>query len=671
MWLLRTALRARNIVRKPPSYIAARVLQEAECELDRWLAPRRERGLDRDRLLAMGKVASIDQLWTLLRDRPYPTVTTPLDPAVLDKIEPGESARVLAAAQRGCARTLDLLGLDSVSLGRSIDWARDYRADMGWPPGFARSIDYVNRDRPSDIKVPWEISRLQWLIPVGQAYLLTRDEHYARSARDILQDWIVGNPLAYTVNWACTMEAALRLFSWTWLFHVFADSPSWSDEAFRIRFLACLYLHGDFTRRHIEKADINGNHYTADLAGLVVAGYFFGEFGDASHWLKLGWKGLQEEISRQVFADGVDFEASCAYHRLVLELFLWPALFRRAYGHDVPAKFAGQLREMAQFTATYSRSDGSSPLWGDADDARALPCGGQKLGDHRYLVGMTAIAFDDAQLAAQFSGPLSELIWIFGPEKTVALASAPVSNIRSTAFPQGGVYVMRSKDSHVFIDCGPMGLAGRGGHGHNDALSFEAWLNGSLVVVDRGSFVYTASFGDRNAFRSTASHNTPSVDLLEINRFDPENLWSMQNDARAECTTWQSDDEKDVFTGLHHGYERIGVGVKRSISLDKGSNTLEIVDVIEGAGHHDVAIPIHLAPGISIEHRGREIKLCSAGTTFDVTYEGKDWLLVIEPCSVSPSYGVAVPSHRLIWKRAGSLPSELKVTITPIVKIDA
>ena len=72
-----------------------------------------------------------------------------------------------------------------------------------------------------------------------------------------------------------------------------------------------------------------------------------------------------------------------------------------------------------------------------------------------------------------------------------------------------------------FIDCGPIGLAGRGGHGHNDALSFEAWLEGAPLVIDRGSFVYTGSFEKRNEFRSTASHNTPSVDGEEINRFDP------------------------------------------------------------------------------------------------------------------------------------------------------
>jgi hypothetical protein len=666
MRLLEKALLARKIFRKSPGYVIRRVLQEADCELDRWRAPKRARSLDRDRLLAMARVSSIDELWSRLRGRPFPAMTAPIDAAALDRVAPGENTRILAAARLACERTVDVLGTGPVALGRSIDWARDYRVDIGWPSGFAPSIDYVNRDRPSDVKIPWEISRLQWLIPAGQAYLLTGEARYAEAVRDILQDWMHKNPLAYSVNWSCTMEAAMRLFTWTWLFHVFADSPSWRDEAFRVRFLACLYLHGDFTLRYIEKADINGNHYTADLAALVMVGHFFGDFGDAGLWLKIGWSGLQAEITTQVFSDGVDFEASCAYHRLVFELFLWPALFRQARGEDVPPAYAGRLRAMARFTAAYSRQDGTSPLWGDADDARALPFGGQALGDHRYLTGLTAIAFDDADLAAWFDGPRSELAWIFGPDKAAAFSPVPSKAVSSAAFSEGGVYVMRHEDSHVFIDCGPLGLAGRGGHGHNDALSFEAWLCGAPLIVDRGSFVYTASFDKRNEFRSTASHNTPAVDGEEINRFDPENLWAMQNDARAECTTWRSDPDEDLFVGMHHGYERIGVGVERCIRLDKKSHSLEIVDLLTGSGHHEVTVPFYLSPDVSVQQTGMEVRLRSEGVVFNVIGPGDDWTLAIEPCTMSPSYGVAVPSHRMVWRRTGVLPTSLKVIVARV-----
>ena len=229
---------------------------------------------------------------------------------------------------------------------------------------------------------------------------------------------------------------------------------------------------------------------------------------------------------------------------------------------------------------------------------------------------------------------------------------------------------MRQKDSHVFIDCGPLGLAGRGGHGHNDALSFEAWLDGAPLIIDRGSFVYTASFDQRNEFRSTFSHNTPCVDREEMNRFDPENLWNMQNDAQAECMMWRSDPREDLFVGMHHGYRRLGVDVERQIRLEKESGILEIVDAIDGQGPHEVTIPFQLASGVSAERRGAEVRLHSAERVFSVAGQGDGWTLAIEPSSISPSYGVVQPSHRLVWKRSGLLPARLHVVIKPESEID-
>ena len=90
----------------------------------------------------------------------------------------------------------------------------------------------------------------------------------------------------------------------------------------------------------------------------------------------------------------------------------------------------------------------------------------------------------------------------------VCRADAPRLRRRGR-FGDGGFFVMRNAVDHVFVDCGRIGLADRGGHGHNDCLSFEAVLDGVHLVTDCGSFVYTRSFEERNRFRSTASHNTP------------------------------------------------------------------------------------------------------------------------------------------------------------------
>jgi hypothetical protein len=337
----------------------------------------------------------------------------------------------------------------------------------------------------------------------------------------------------------------------------------------------------------------------------------------------------------------------------------------------VPAEYRERLVAMARFTAAYTRPDGSTPLWGDADDARALPLGRQALTDHRYLPGLVGVAFDLADLREASAGSLGEAFWLFGPAAAATLpeATTPPRPPHSRAFPDGGFYVMRNTVDHVFVDCGPVGLAGRGGHGHNDCLSFEAVLDGVPLVSDCGAFVYTASFAERNLFRSTACHNTPCVDGVEMNGLPPDLLWSLEYHARPEVRRFETGTEADLFCGAHAGYERLPAPVKpvRTIRLDHRSHTLTITDAFEGTGRHRIEIPLHLAPGVAASEDGAGRLLLRAGSrAFGLDWESSGcWRLTIGEGRVSPSYGVVVATVRLVFTREGGLLPGLTVRIAP------
>jgi len=376
---------------------------EAVVELERVRAPLRGRRFaDTDLCDALGG-HSLDEVWSDVARGPFPFVRTPDEVRRIEARWPDERQRLLAAADRALAHEVDLLGTGPVHLGSPIDWHRDWKTGRRWPLRYGRRLEYAELDKPSDVKVPWEISRAQWLLPAGQAFLLTGSERYAEGARDVLDQWLHGNPYALGVNWAIAMEPALRILSWSWLLHACGSSEAWSDAGFRSRFLRGLYLHGDFVERNIERSETNGNHYTADAAGLVFAGLVLG----VERWAVAGWEILVEELPRQVHPDGVDFEASSAYHRLVGELFALPALLRRAHGLDVPPDYVERLRAMARFTEAYTGPDGLAPLWGDADDGRALPLGGQNVNDHGSLAVLAA-ALAGASTASE---PWSFTFW--------------------------------------------------------------------------------------------------------------------------------------------------------------------------------------------------------------------------------------------------------------------
>ncbi|HVZ37431.1 MAG TPA: alginate lyase family protein, partial [Polyangiaceae bacterium] len=389
---------------------------------------------------------------------------------------------------------------------------------------------------------------------------------------------------------------------------------------------------------------------------------------DAPRWREGSLEDLEREIVLQVHPDGVDFEASSAYHRLVAELLLAASMAASATGRRMSPVYRDRLAAMARFTAAYTKPDGTAPLWGDHDDARTLPLGPQSIRDHRYLVGLIGLHLHDAELARLAGGSRAEAAWWFGPELAARL-SEHAPEIGSQAFPEGGVFIMRGRGDHVFIDCGPVGLAGRGGHGHNDLLSFEAVLDHVPLVTEGGCYVYTADFASRNRDRATLSHNSPRVDGEEINRFPgPEFLWTLMPDAQHELVEFSCGTEHDRFTGRHNGYARLqgSVRVERTIELAHATHRLQITDRFSGEGRHDIEVPLHLHPAVDVEQLGSDtVILLVRNRRFSLAWNATDWNLHVEEGREAASYGRSEPTKVLVWRRSSTL-SALEVIISPV-----
>jgi len=668
------ASRARRALRKPARLVVRRLFEMARGEIDRFSQPRFGRQFRLRQLLRRTGSLSIQDLWlSLLATRGWP-FGTEIPSDAYSTCCPGGRERILAAAERALAHQIDLLGSGPVDLGRSIDWDRDYKTGDRWPRGYFRGIDYLNRGRPSDVKTVWELSRLQWLLPCAQAYALTGDERYAVGAREVLEQWIAENPYACTVNWCVTMEPAMRIFTWCALMRLCGGSRAWSDSSFQSTFLCALYAHAVFTERYIERSDVNGNHFTADAAALVVAGAVFeGRGRDARRWFGSGVADLEREILVQVYPDGVDFEASTAYHRLVAELFLVAGMAAEACGRRMSPGYRERMAGMARFTASYMRADGTAPLWGDHDDARTLPMGPQPIRDHRYLVGLIALYLADTTLLDLAGGPRDEACWWFGVARASTLPEYGAA-ASSVSFADAGVYIIRHERDHVFIDCGPIGLAGRGGHGHNDMLSFEAMLSDVSLITEGGCYVYTADFDSRNFDRSTQSHNTPIVDGAEVNRFiSPDELWQLVPDAAPNAVSFRTEGDRVRFVGSHTGYRRLRnpVTVTREITYECTNRSLQIVDSINGSGSHEVEIPLHFGPDIVLSGDAAEaIELRCGDRLFRLDWKGAGWRLRRSDARVAPTYGSCTRAPLVTWYVQGTLPLELRVCIWPVVGRD-
>ncbi|GAG92557.1 unnamed protein product, partial [marine sediment metagenome] len=207
-----------------------------------------------------------------------------------------------------------------------IDWHIDFKSGYRWDKKtWYKRIKY-GHTLGVDIKVPWELSRFQYLIALGQAYVITRDEKYSLEYIYQITDWIENNPPWFGVNWVCTMDVAIRAANLVLSLSFFKNSKLITDKLL-FYFTKNIYIHGKHIINNLEYGPITSNHYLSDISGLLFISELFSEFDMGRKWKKFAIKELKKEMAKQVYDDGVDFEASTCYHRLVLELFFYCTLF--------------------------------------------------------------------------------------------------------------------------------------------------------------------------------------------------------------------------------------------------------------------------------------------------------------------------------------------------------
>lgn len=635
--------------RRPPRYIARRLVEIGAQRLRRPWSNVYPHLITPARVATAAGAASIDALWDQLQRAPF--FVTPSDRErsirVFQERYPDGPVAVIAAADRIRQHEFDLLGSGCVTFGPKLPWHMDFKTGREWPLQYSPDIDYGELDRPTDVKVPWELSRCQHFTALGQAYWLSGDERYAQEFVDEVDDWIARNPWGHGVNWVCAMDVALRAVSWVWAFYFMGASAACAAPAFRSAFLRALYLHGEHIATHIERSDINGNHYLCDAVGLVFLGSLFRSTAKGRRWLATGRDMVAAEMFNQTSDDGVDFEKSTPYHRLVLEALLTCGVLLARYGEAFEPAWQSRLERMLEFVEAYVKPDGRLPLIGDADDGRIQKLGSQPVNDHRYLLAAGAALFgraDFKRAAGQFG---DEAFWLLGAEGAAAFdrIASPAPARESKAFPDGGFYILRSDRAHVFVDCGEVGMHGRGGHGHNDILSFELWLDGMNLVTDCGAYLYTASREWRNRFRSTAFHNVVQIDDEELNRFvSPDHLWQLQDDARPHDVVWKPGRGVDYFRGSHTGYLRLTppIDVTREVALVKDRLDVIVQDTVGGSGTRDVAWRFHLDPDVGAEIVGEDVRLSIGGREAWLQFatSPRGVTLTLEAGWSSPSYGV-------------------------------
>src|SRR6266403_1484639 len=287
----------------------------------------------------------------------------------LRMIREDSRALIVAFADEIRAGRYPFLGYGTVDLGTRTKWNLDFISGTEWPYVRRECRECVRHDG-SDVKAPYELSRLQFLPILGKAHVLTGDESYRGVAKDLLSHWIRSNPVPMGVNWTLAMEAALRAMSICFLLNLLSpirrEEEPWLASVTRSLSQHLLYIEANIEFSHL----LTSNHYLSDIVGLYCLSAFLDGEGMAARRCKYRQR-IEAEMTQQVYEDGGDYEASTGYQVLVTQLFATALLLMRSE-RSVPLRpaFIDRLRSMFRFLSTLASRSGELPQVGDCDDGR-------------------------------------------------------------------------------------------------------------------------------------------------------------------------------------------------------------------------------------------------------------------------------------------------------------
>lgn len=422
----------------------------------------------------------------------------------------------------------------------------------------------------------------EWGVALAASWRDTKDERYLTCFKRLVRSWMDACPYGEGDAWH-PYTISLRLVNWLIAMDLF-DGMLQEDEEFFAAMQESMYRQ----YRHLlvnQETHLRANHWWENIKTLVIMSAAF----DDQAVLDRMTKRLEQQLDEQVLADGVHFERSLMYHKLVLEGMLRVWVASRELGFVLPGNLSEKLQLMLDAMASLERGMGKTPFFNDAADGVAKDCD-QLVAACERLLGMGA---DGSK----------------------------------TAFPAAGYYKLYDGDIAVMFDAGMPGPSYMLGHAHCDCLSFELSYKGEPVIVNSGTYAYQSEL--RPYFRSTAAHNTVTVDGEEqLECWGEHRVGKSYRDVRV---IELSDNRLLLEMTLSSG-----VCLHRLAALSEGR--LEIADSLFGEEGRSLNSYLHFNPGISAEMLGEHINLSS--TKVNLAVEPESCLVELLPAYGSAQFGV-------------------------------
>ncbi len=445
------------------------------------------------------------------------------------------------------------------------NWHAGFQTENRWPLIFAYDLTYKQRDDIGDARTNWELNRHFQFALLAKAYYDTHDDRYLNELIELFDDWNVENPFLWGISWTGVMEVAIRSINWMFtlgfLLKSVIDDRKLSEkqkELFNALAVGIINMTS-YISAHFSRYSSANNHVIVEMAAIGIAGLCF----DYEPWRDLAVTVLNEEIPRQNYHDGVNKEMSLHYQAFFMEAVGLLMMTLRKNGRNIPMNWKYVLRAMTGYLADCRGYFGETIVFGDDDGGKILdlfhPEGREDY--YRYVFQMMDMVLPGSTpkslmfKCVKADANHSDLSDHDSKKEVLGEIQPKTKSSDAVCYPEGGVTLMHSHDHRAFlaIDHGSLGFGSIAAHGHADALSFQFYLDGEPVFVDPGTYIYHTDRKNRDYFRSTAVHNTITIDGKDQSEMLGPFLWGK----RAETELKTFDSEKMVLEAFHDGYAPI------------------------------------------------------------------------------------------------------------------
>ncbi len=450
-------------------------------------------------------------------------------------------------------RTIDLPGSFGYETYRKR-WHAGFQTENEWPLVFSYDLTYKQRDDIGDARTNWELNRHFQFALLAKAYYDTQDLRYLDELIELFDDWNAQNPYLWGISWTSPMEVAIRSINWMFALGFLIKSiidPKKLDERLKTLFnemAGGIINMTSYISAHYSQYSSANNHVIVEMAAIGMAGLCF----EHEPWRDLAVTVLNYEIPRQNYHDGVNKEQSLHYQAFFMEAVGLLMMTIKKNKRNIPTNWKYVLTSMTGYLADCRGYMGETIVFGDDDGGKIL--------DLFHNAGKTDYV---GYVLHMMDGVLPNLHLN--------------DEADAVCYPEGGVTFMHTHDHRAFlaIDHGPLGFGSIAAHGHADALSFQLYLDGEAIFADPGTYIYHTDRASRDLFRSTACHNTITIDGRDQSEMLGPFLWGK----RAETKLLAFDSEKQILEASHDGYAPV-IHTRR---FELGEKSLTITDILSNS----------------------------------------------------------------------------------------